>query len=514
MVLPEARGAAIFACASFPFGAEAPDGFSLSSGGMLAVLNSGTRRVAFLILDGARHDVLRRLLDAGDLPNLARWVVEPGAFRVGTSVFPSTTGVAYIPFLTGRYPGPAGIPGIRWFDRSGAGGGPLARWAAARSYCGVQRPWIDRDMTVGASLFELVPDSLAVFSPVARGLRAGGSLDTKKMMVLGGLSHYNGSYLALDREVGAAWLRSAAMEWRFLFVVYPGADGLTHHHDPEHPLVLNAYRQFDETLGRFARLAGEHGEVPEFIVASDHGGSVMREHCDVAELLEQWGIRTIRHPFHVWRRGALAAVMVSGNAAVHVYLRRNGRPWEVLEGDAVIGHPGSRLLDLPAACIAAWRDATGGVAVASGSERAVLRADGDAIVYRASRGDPLRLGAPSLRMDDREALARSLASGYPDGPRQLLQLFETPRSGDLVLAARLGSDFRGPYEIPEHRAGHGSLIADHMEVPVAASVPLPQVPIRTVDLMPTVLDLLGQPLPAGLDGVPVSRLGPAAALTG
>jgi len=64
-------------------------------------------------LDGARPDVLQHLLDRGELPHLARWVVEPGGLTVGTTVFPSTTGVAYIPFLFGCYPGTADVPGIR-----------------------------------------------------------------------------------------------------------------------------------------------------------------------------------------------------------------------------------------------------------------------------------------------------------------------------------------------------------------------------------------------------------------
>src|SRR2546423_9087726 len=102
------------------------------------------RRVVFVLIDGARHDVLRALLARGDLPNLARWVIEPGGMAVGTTVFPSTTGVAYIPFLFGRYPGSANVPGIRWLDRAGIAGGPVARWRAARSYCGPQAGLIHR----------------------------------------------------------------------------------------------------------------------------------------------------------------------------------------------------------------------------------------------------------------------------------------------------------------------------------------------------------------------------------
>jgi len=94
------------------------------------------RKVCFVLVDGARADVVRDLLERGDLPNLACHVVEPGGLTVGTSVFPSTTGVAYLPFLYGVYPGTANIPGIRWLDRAGATGDWRAQWRAARSYCG------------------------------------------------------------------------------------------------------------------------------------------------------------------------------------------------------------------------------------------------------------------------------------------------------------------------------------------------------------------------------------------
>jgi arylsulfatase A-like enzyme len=72
----------------------------------------------------------------------------------------------------------------------------------------------------------------------------------------------------------------------------------------------------------------------------------------------------------------------------------------------------------------------------------------------------------------------------PEAPRQLLQLFQSSR------------------------AGHGSLIAEHMEVPIAASVALPDAPIRRVDLMPTILERLDVTVPSGvvLDGVPFSKI--------
>ena len=77
-------------------------------------------RAFFFLLDGARVDIFEELLQKGELPNIARLFVEPGTYRPAITVFPSVTGVAYIPYLTGMFPGRANIPGYRWFDRSSA----------------------------------------------------------------------------------------------------------------------------------------------------------------------------------------------------------------------------------------------------------------------------------------------------------------------------------------------------------------------------------------------------------
>jgi len=461
------------------------------------------RRVVCILMDGVRHDVLHELLERGDLPNLAGRVIEPGGLTAGTTVFPSTTGVAYIPILFGRYPGPANVPGIRWFDRAGVAGGLLERWRAARSYCGPQAGWINRDIDCGPSLFELVPESLAICTPITRGLGRGAHLMPVRRAILGAAAHYRGRYAALDLAVAHAWIAAAGRPWRFLFVAFPGPDGLTHLHDPGHPKVLEACRQIDDAFGEFMWRARGTGEPPAVFVVADHGASPVSEHRDVALELEAMGIATIRHPLHVWRRRARAAVMVSGNGAAHVYFL-----------DALAGASDlvERLIRLPGVALGAYRDARSGVVVARGHLRARLTDEDGRVTYEPLLGDPLGLGR-LLRVDDRELLARSLTTEFPDAPRQLLQLLSSPRSGDVVLAAERGVDFRGRWEIPEHRSGHGSLIADHMLVPIAASIPLPDVPVRTVDLMPTMLDALGVPVPDGLDGMPFSRLGtPAGAI--
>ena len=305
-------------------------------------------------------------------------------------------------------------------------------------------------------------------------------------------------------------LHAAAESWRFLFVVFPGVDGISHLKDPFHPAVLESYRLVDRALGAFVARVSREGDLPAFFVVSDHGMTVMREHADPAVLLESDGVRTLRHPVHVWRRGARVATMVSGNASVQLYFDpRSGREQPRTES----GIPTAileRMLALPAVRLAACRGDAGGVVVRTQRGRARLTEALGLIQYQPESGDPLGLGG-YVELDDRDLLSRTRETDMPDAPRQLLQLFQTSRAGDLVLAAAPGADFRGPWEVPEHRAGHGSLIAEHMEVPIAASVALPDSPIRTVDLMPTILERLDLTVPPGvvLDGVPFSKIAAA-----
>jgi hypothetical protein len=84
-----------------------------------------------------------------------------------------------------------------------------------------------------------------------------------------------------------------------------------------------------------------------------------------------------------------------------------------------------------------------------------------------------------------------------------LDQFRSSRTGDLIVVAREGTDFRKRFEIPEHKAGHGSLFKGHTQVPAWSSQPGLTTPVRTVDLFPAMLDWLGVPIPAGIDGDPV-----------
>lgn len=165
-------------------------------------------------------------------------------------------------------------------------------------------------------------------------------------------------------------------------------------------------------------------------------------------------------------------------------------------------HPGllAELTKPPAVDLLAAREADGSILILNRRGRARLRLEGDWLKYEVDGADPFGYGALPLRMRADEQLQHTIASDYPDGLYQLAHIFTSPRTGDVVLSAAPGFDLRDAYEVPEHRSSHGSLHRDHMCAPIICSAPLPTGPMRTVDVFPLLLTMMGRAVPQKIDG--------------
>jgi hypothetical protein len=468
-------------------------------------------RCFLLLVDGLRPDVAEARLAAGDLPHLAA-MLKQGGRTCAITGFPSTTSVAYLPFLTGCAPGRCDIPSIRWLDRTEYRG----RWwrdrAAVRSYCGFQAPLLDGDINPEvATIFELVPDSVGIFTPVARGLTPERDPSRRERQVWGSLAHFAQWHQPSDDAASRHLLRAAQGSSRFVFAQFPAVDGYTHQSNPDSPRVQRALKRVDATVGRLRRLLQQRGELDRSLVllVSDHGASPVHTHLDLAGWFRKQGVPTLSHPV-IWERQPRAAVMVAGNGSAMVYARpgehRKQRwPLERLRRPDTFGTRGdlvTALLHEPSVAFVAAESQVGGIWIGSANGEARLCTQGEEIVYEPFSGDPLMLGG-YWSGSSRESLEASWDAPFPDAPFHLRDQFRTRRSGDLLVIAREGYDFRVRFEVPEHRAGHGSLIRAHMQTPVWSSHPVPAAPLRTVDLFPAMLGWLGVPVPQGIDGEPV-----------
>ncbi len=462
------------------------------------------KRCIFFLVDGAREDVMREMIEAGELPSLRRYVLDRGDYRKAVTSFPSTTGPAHVPFLTGCTPGSSNLPGIRWFDRSRPHG--FTHFRQARSYVGPGGMYIDSDLRDGIhTIFEYFERPAGVFSLVNKGLGIfeNRTLLTKNWYLL--YAHLSGRWQTVD---DAAWRyidRTVDLDVDFLSVVFPAVDEYSHYTDPFSDATLEAYRAFDRGFGRLAERLQRLNRLDDtlFVVSSDHGLTATHTHFELWSFLDEIGFNTLYYP-RILRGGCDAATMVSGNSMAHIYLKK-GERWEerpsydeiraMGETDPIEALVKQEAVDL----VAATREDS--VIVCGRRGTSEIRELPGGLAYRVLEGgDPFGYGALPAEMTQEQALAATFDTDYPDAPYQLLKVIRSPRSGDVIVSARKGYDLRIRHERPEHYASHGSLHRDHMHVPLFMNAEIRADYVRTVDLFPSMLHLTGHSVEGEIDG--------------
>lgn len=455
-----------------------------------------------------RPDTLADAIARGDLPSMASLAHE-GSLSTVTAVFPSVTGVAYTPFLVGRYPGPVGLPGLRWFDRTRTS---RTYFGSSRSYVGAEIRLVDDDLSpMAPTIFELAPSSLGSLSVIRRGLPVSRQLGRGLGFSLrAAITHFTGDlsgWLDLDRAMAGKVVRRIRTDRpAFTFAAFTGVDKVSHARGHGSPDVGTALRIVDDCAGEIRRDAerdGRWGGMHLWVV-SDHGHSPVSQHDDLAAWAHGLGLTTLSHPWVVRAgRGADVAIMPSGNAMAHLYLEttRRQRPWW---GElSARWEEGIRsLVARPSVDLAILSHSATEFEVRShqrGSAR--ICCAGGRYSYRPESGDPLGCGTVEDAGPDR-ALEATLLTDYPDAIVQIANLAGSARAGEVILSASRGWDFRAHYEPIPHVSSHGALHREHMRVPLLTSRPTERRPDRTVDVMPSALRALNLAMPSSLDGVP------------
>jgi type I phosphodiesterase/nucleotide pyrophosphatase len=451
--------------------------------------------VIIVLADGARPDVLAAALDAGELPALARMRAD-GGLRTITTCFPSVTGPAYTPFLTGMHPGSVGLPGLRWYDRARS----ACSWPSyARSYIGPQCRFLDSDLAVDAeTMFELADSSIGALSVIRRGLPAQRQIGSGAAFVARtAITHFRGrvsGWLDIDRSIGDSFVNRVRQERpEFAFAAFTGIDKASHAFGHDAPVVHDAMKVVDEVCGRLRADAERDGswQSTHMWVVSDHGHSRVRTHEDLAGFVGTLGHRVVAHPW-IFRPRADVAVTVSGNAMAHVYTglaSRSREFWPALSNDwsstadAILARDSVDLMMLPTSptsCEVRSRDR--GSAVVSWTD--------SRFAYHTTSGDPLGIGEHEC-MSESEAFDATFHSCYPDAIVQIARLAACERSGDIILSAALDWDFRARYEPIRHVSSHGALHREHMLVPLLTNKPVSDGARRTVDVMTSACAVLG-----------------------
>jgi hypothetical protein len=246
-------------------------------------------RVLAILADGARWDVVERLALAGEMPNLRQHFLDCGGLRPATSVFPSVSGPAHLPLLSGLHPGRANLPGIRWAARPvGQRGRFLFR---TRSY---MAPWraakLERDIPATVrTLFHHVPGLADVNTWFVRGCpsRARMTRFSKGASFVKALAttDWYASNLQAEAAVGRAWQRG----FPSVYAVFPAIDELGHRFGPLTEQSYEAYRRFDASLGRLIEELHRRGTLAHtlIVITSDHGQTGTHTHVDIDDLMRR-----------------------------------------------------------------------------------------------------------------------------------------------------------------------------------------------------------------------------------
>ncbi len=450
-----------------------------------------------LVADGVRPDVLAEEMDSGRLPSLRALAARGGRHTV-TASFPSVTGPAYVPFLMGRHPASAGLPGLRWFDRQRS-----LRWAMApaRSYAGIDIWQVDRDVHPDLpTMFELAQPSLSAMSMLGRGASHGHIGRSVAWMLRAAPSHFRGDLFGWQRveqrATAAFFTRFASLRPRLSVLALTSPDKLAHKYGPHAPAVRQALMDIDAAVDTARTIASRDAwPAPLHVwVVGDHGHAPVMQHEDLHAWLTRRGLRVLAHPQLFVSRPDVA-LMVGGNAMAHLYLHpeeRSRRWWPTLAAhwdDTRMALLAREAVDLVIVADTADQQR---VAHAQRGEAVIVRdSTRERWSYHASNGDPLQLGGSHRGLDRDEAWNLAAQSPYPDALVQLSLLAASPRSGDILISASAGWDLRARFEPVDHCSTHGALLREQMEVPLLLDLPVTRSPQRTTDVVPSALDLLG-----------------------
>lgn len=488
------------------------------------------RSAVIFFVDGLSRSVLDDMLADEQLPSIQQWFVERGVLVDGTvSSLPPLTYANATSILTGLLPGHHGILGHQWFDRYEL---LLRDYGSAATY-----RQVNEDIAA-PTVYDILSDhfTVSVQNHTRRGVTV--SIDHALVSGVNWLTH---RFSDVDRRVGKCMdgihaLAERGARWPILLMNYfPGVDEIGHHFGPDSPQYRAAIRVADRAIGEVIAAHSKAGLLDRtyFVLLTDHGMVLTTPERSIAlnDWLEQhfdWRLFSSRiDPNQSVRNlarleGYDAVVINSAWRMVSVHLPGPcGWPCRptadaltrilLASGDDPNGE--GSLIDLDAVALACLPLGPDAVRVISktGRVRVERRVRADRKEYRlipdeppatdeiSEANDPLAyVSDPRLASfvasgwhTSRDWLAATRTTRFPDFVPQVVEMFDSPRAGDLIVFAAEGWSFA-----TGALGGHGSCLAEDMVIPLYVAGPnLPHGGrihnARLVDVMPTVIDLLG-----------------------
>lgn len=513
-------------------------------------------RILIVGLDGATFDLIRPWADAGVLPNLAA-LIKRGFHAPMTSTIPSTTWPAWSSFMTGVNPGKHGIfnftepvegrYAVRFIDsraRSARTIWSLASEAGLRvGVMGVPTTYppepvngfmisgfdspistgIDASFVYPRSLYREILDNVGEYKVTDfQEIRIGARWHDMALPRI---------LQTLDRKTEIASYLLDKEPWDVFMVLFGESDTVSHHfwafHDPDSPrydpevarrlgnAIREVYAALDRSVGRLLRRVPEDTTI---MIVSDHGfGGTGDKILHLNRWLESLGYLTFR------RHDSLSPVLSAARSAALRIL-----PQRVQE--AIVRHGPGGIVDAMESRLRFGRIDWGGT-LAYSEDQNTLPGVRINLRGREPRG-AVNPGRDYLRVR-MEIISRLEAWRNPDTHERIVkrawpkeELYEGPAlraAPDIILELALDRGYaytilpvraRGEAAAPvrtidpgERTGSKGSgMNGSHRRegVFIMAGPDIrrhgPADPISIMDAAPTILHLLGRPIPKDLDG--------------
>ncbi len=331
--------------------------------------------VVIFLVDGARGDLIHELAAQGRLPHIKELFIDGGLdVEHATTVFPTTSTNAYQSFMTGLFPGHAGIPYLARFSRHDKESVEYLSLKGIKILNADLLNWYqlnDPDIpfrTTQASLFDTLGDlrTSSIYATFQRGatvqkpffpLRA--AWDT---FVLG-------DHEALDKlaykDIRRLFSKPQEQIPHLNLVALLAIDILAHQEGARAPRVLDHFETLDRMIGDFWDLLNRRGLANKtyLVLVGDHGNHDISERSYLRERLIRHGVairsRHMRPPYElaINARGVSCAILsVAGPDGWkssptledfrHVPIHKRNQPRSGVEGEAPYS-PACRQAGLP-----------------------------------------------------------------------------------------------------------------------------------------------------------------------
>lgn len=431
-------------------------------------------RLFVLGLDGSPLPLLRRLMQSGDMPNLAR-IFETGSAVQMNSSLPDVSAVAWTSIITGMNPAKHGIygfvdrrPGTKSIEVMTASHVKAKTLWQLASDAGKRAVSINVPLSFppqrinGIVVSDFLAPSLdrAVYPtdllPVLQSL--GYRIDTDPAVARESLEAFLDDFRLTAAKRADAVLHFMNQEtWDLFMVVFMETDRLHHflwqymaEDDATYgPKFVDAYRQIDGLVGR---IVGQLSDEDRLIILSDHGFTTLKKEVYLNVWLEQEGFLAFDQP----SRKSLDSVSAKSRA----FSLDPGRVYVNLEGREAGGTVPEREL---------------GSVIEELAERLSRLSDpesGDPMIQHVYRADDIY-----------------------HGPHR-------DRAPDLLVMPHDGYDIKGTFESNE-LTGKGKLVGMHKYDNATLFVRDRRITLEHAsvhNVLPTACTLMGIEVPAGVDG--------------